>query len=64
MGGQAINPTRARPLRIPDDRWTLFGRQVGDRKRAEVVNQFIAYMNHEPGAKMPKRPPAPTGEPG
>lgn len=60
MGGKAINPTRARPIRIRDDRWDLFGRQVGDRGRAEAVNAFIAYMNHEPGAELPERPAPPT----
>lgn len=65
MGGEAINPTRALPIRIPQDRWKLFGRQVGDRGRAKSINEFIAWMNHEPGAKMPKRsaPPA-TDAPG
>jgi hypothetical protein len=60
MGGEAINPTRARPVRISDERWKTFAAQVGDRGRAEAINDFIAWMNHEPGAKMPKRPPAPA----
>lgn len=64
MGGEALNPTRARPVRIGDDRWKLFGHQVGDRGRADAINRFIAWMNHEPGAELPERPAAPTGERG
>jgi hypothetical protein len=60
MGGKAINPTASQNVRVPKTRWSLFGQQVGDRNRSETINQFIAWMNHEPGAKMPKRPPAPA----
>lgn len=62
MGGQAKNPTPARNIRVPDERWDRFGKVVGERGRGEAVNEFIAWMNHEPGAKLPKRPPAPAQE--
>lgn len=57
MGGKAVNPTPGRNIRVPDERWERFGELVGERGRGEVINAFIAWMNREPGAKQPKRPP-------
>lgn len=38
--------------------WDLFGVLVGDRARAEVVRQFVAWHVRKPGAKLPERPTA------
>jgi hypothetical protein len=60
MGGKAINPTTGRNIRVPDDRWERFGQLVGDTKRSEVLNQFMAAMVGEPGTKMPRRADFPS----
>ncbi|MFI6986065.1 hypothetical protein ACIBSV_46935 [Embleya sp. NPDC050154] len=52
------NHTPHRPIRVEDDLWEAFGRQVG-RRRSQVVRDFIAWHTHQPDAAMPKRPPAP-----
>lgn len=55
----ASTHTPHRPIRVPQGRWDTFGALVGMRERARVVNEFIAWFNREPGAKLPQRPPAP-----
>lgn len=45
-----------RPIRIERELWDPFGDLVGDRARAEVIRQFVAWYIRKPGAKLPKRP--------
>lgn len=52
--------TPHRPIRVSDARWAAFGALVGDRNRAEVVRQFIAWYVGEKGAKLPARPKPPA----
>lgn len=47
-----------RPIRIEPELWDPFGALVGDRARAEVIRQFVAWYIRKPGAKLPERPPA------
>lgn len=48
--------TPNRVVRVPDEDWEDFGKQVGERHRAQLIRDFIAWHLHRPGAKMPKRP--------
>ncbi len=48
--------TPHRMVRISDDRWDRFGLLAGLRERSRVINEFVAWYNGEPGAKLPKRP--------
>lgn len=47
--------TKHRMVRVPDARWDAFG-ELAEPNRSAVLNAFIAWFTHEPGAKMPKRP--------
>jgi hypothetical protein len=47
--------TRPRQIRIPNERWERFD-ELAEPTRAKVVNDFIAWFNREPGAKLPRRP--------
>lgn len=52
--------TPHRTIRVEAVHWEPFGdnaKRVGE-DRSSVLNQFIAWFNREPGAKMPKRPDA------
>jgi hypothetical protein len=49
--------TPNRVVRVDDDLWEGFGDAAGDKGRAEVLREFMRWYRHEPGAKMPKRPP-------
>jgi hypothetical protein len=51
--------TPHRPIRVSDDLWAAFGQLAGDRNRASVVRELIAWYCRVPGAKLPQRPPAP-----
>lgn len=52
-------PTTLHAIRVPDDRWA----QAGDNTKAvgldrtKWINEALAWLNREPGAKMPQRPP-------
>lgn len=52
--------TQHRSVRVSDTDWAAFAdaaiRQGLDR--AKVINQFIAWYLHRPGAELPKRPDA------
>ncbi|PWG13932.1 hypothetical protein DF268_08690 [Streptomyces sp. V2] len=48
--------TTARPVRIPDEDWTEFGKAVGDRERSRVLREFIAWYLRRPKAALPVRP--------
>ena len=50
--------TPHRTIRCEDDRWDGF-RQAAAQSGSDgtkVLNQFMAWFQHEPGAKLPKRP--------
>jgi hypothetical protein len=57
-----VAETDTQNFRCAKPRWTLFGTLAGVRRRAQVLNDFIAWYNREPGARLPQRPPAPTKE--
>jgi len=40
------------------DRWKRFAQTTAEMNsdRSKVINEFIAWYNREPGAKLPKRP--------
>lgn len=46
-----------RPIRVEKELWDPFGAAVGDRRRSEVLREFIRWYLREPGAKLPDRPP-------
>lgn len=48
--------TTNRVIRVPDDDWSDFGKAVGDRNRAAVLREFIAWYLRRPKAALPKRP--------
>ncbi|MFB4306962.1 hypothetical protein [Actinomadura sp. GTD37] len=48
--------TTNRVIRIDDADWEEFGKQVGERQRAETIRQFIRWRLRRPGAKLPRRP--------
>jgi hypothetical protein len=50
--------TQHRSIRVPDERWKRSDQAASamDSDRAKVINDFLAWLTHEPGAKLPKRP--------
>ena len=52
--------TPHRTFRIEDERWVPFGENAGrvGQDRTSLLNEFVAWFNREPGAKLPKRPEA------
>jgi hypothetical protein len=48
--------TTNRVIRVPDEDWGELGRLVGDRNRAQVLRDFIAWYLRRPKAKLPTRP--------
>jgi len=52
--------TPARPIRIEGDLWEAFGAacEAVGLDRSAAVRAFMAWFARQPGAKMPKRPPA------
>lgn len=54
--------TPNRVLRVDDDLWARFGQAAAEMgtDRSEYVREFMRWAAREPGAKMPKRPAAPT----
>lgn len=52
--------TKHRSVRVSDERWRRLGDEAEaiDATRADLINEFIAWRIREPGARMPKRPPA------
>jgi hypothetical protein len=51
--------TKHRPIRVEDELWTAFGALVGERKRSQVIRDFIRWYIGERGARLP-RPPKDT----
>lgn len=52
--------TQHRSVRIPDDRWANAKRNTEalGTDRGAWINEALAWLNREEGAKLPKRPPA------
>lgn len=50
--------TQHRSIRIPNDRWAAAAENTAslNTDRASWINDALAWLNREPGAKMPKRP--------
>lgn len=58
MGDVKENHTPLRPVRVEDELWAAFGRLVGERKRSQVIRDFIRWYVGERGVKAPERPTA------
>lgn len=54
--------TTNRVVRIPDRDWEELAEHVGERGRAELFRDFVAWYLHRPGAKAVKRPAPPTSD--
>lgn len=54
--------TPHRPIRVDDELWADFGRLVGERNRAKVIREFIAWYVRRHGARLPKRPVRDAGK--
>lgn len=52
--------TTNRVVRIPDDDWDDFGVQAGERGRAALIRDFIAWYLRRPEAELPPRPEPPS----
>jgi hypothetical protein len=48
--------TTNRVVRIPDADWEELGRLAGERNRAHLIREFIAWYLRRPKAMLPKRP--------
>jgi hypothetical protein len=51
--------TQHRSVRIPDQRWEAADRcaRAMGSDRAKLINEYLAWLTREPGARLPKRPP-------
>lgn len=58
--GQDPDPVRG--IRVPDARWNQFdaATKATGTDKSKAANALFAWFNREPGAKLPKRPDAPT----
>ncbi|WP_033438402.1 hypothetical protein [Saccharothrix sp. NRRL B-16314] len=58
--------TARQTIRVDTDLWDRFGAaaEQSDTDRSEAVRAFIRWYLREPGAKMPRRPDASTGDHG
>lgn len=57
-GKRSLDPyDKARTFRISDDLWDEFGLAAGQRGRAKVLNDFVAWYVRRRRAAMPQRPP-------
>jgi hypothetical protein len=50
--------TTNRVIRVPDGDWADLGERAGERNRAQLIRDFIAWYLRRPGARLPERPPA------
>lgn len=48
--------TTNRVVRVPDADWEELGQLVGERNRAQLIREFIAWYLRRPKAVLPKRP--------
>ncbi|MFG2001740.1 hypothetical protein ACGFNU_21570 [Spirillospora sp. NPDC048911] len=51
--------TPHRPIRVENDLWEEFGQVAGERNRAAVLRDFMAWYVRRRGATLPKRPATP-----
>lgn len=51
--------TPVRSIRMDDERWDRLGEHYGQRNRSAVLNEVVAWLLREPGAKLPPRVPTP-----
>lgn len=51
--------TPVRATRMDDERWDRLGDLYGQRNRSAVLNEVVAWLIREPGAKLPARATAP-----
>jgi hypothetical protein len=49
--------TTNRVIRVPDTDWEDLGTVVGERHRAQLLREFIAWYLRRPKSPMPVRPP-------
>jgi hypothetical protein len=59
MGRVPNHPrTQHRSIRVPDERWKRSDQAASalDSDRAKLINEYLAWLTYEPGAKLPKRP--------
>lgn len=54
--------TTNRVIRVPDADWEELGVMVGERNRAQLLREFIAWYLRRPKAKLPARPSAGPAE--
>jgi hypothetical protein len=45
---------------MSDERWAGLGDVYGLRERSTVINEVVAWLLREPGAKLPERRPNQT----
>jgi hypothetical protein len=50
--------TKHRPIRVEDELWAAFGELVGERRRSQVIRDFIRWYVGERSAKLPRPPKA------
>ncbi|MDX2696050.1 hypothetical protein [Streptomyces ipomoeae] len=48
--------TTNRVVRVPDADWQELGALVGERNRAHLIREFIAWYLRRPKSVLPKRP--------
>jgi hypothetical protein len=48
--------TTNRVIRVPDTDWEDLGSVVGERHRAQLLREFIAWYLRRPKSALPKRP--------
>ncbi|ACU35597.1 hypothetical protein [Actinosynnema mirum] len=63
MANQPRTPQRA--VRVPDDRWEAAGEAATTLglDRSAWINQALAWLVGEPGARRPTRPTPPVEQP-
>lgn len=49
--------TTNRVIRLADNDWNGLADAAGERHRAQVIREFIAWYLRRPGARLPERPP-------
>lgn len=47
--------TPVRSVRMSDERWERLAELYGARNRSNVINEVVAWLLREPGAKLPPR---------
>jgi Arc/MetJ family transcription regulator len=55
-----VEGTPRKTVRVDDDLWTRAGQAVGEKRRGEVIRDFLRWLTHETD-ELPARPPKPQG---